>query len=366
MIIVLKRADPPLLIFAILSLTLFAFKVDKILLSYQRTVGIDLCDSLLATLAGLPPLCAIAKVVPYGFVIYDIPFFHTPKMRPSHGLSVALVEVREEVFAMFLLWGVAAGIVAVQGVPSHDLLVRIVMLLMQSLSHLAVLVVALLSSLPKPCEELVNGAEQIGGRGRARHRDGRLYPPKRRPFIRAYVSGFPLLTRPAQDALPMVVSLSSSSLTFESICELVRRSSATPPDTNHQVLVIHRLEAADFALEPIRTEEVDNFRVRRGGDGPALCLAGYADAVPTGSLQVWQHQPFDALADDQGMLYRCDVADMKGSLASTIAAAKRFVADHPEHKGTIALFITNDEEGPVHRDTRVAVKHLATRGECLD
>ncbi len=80
----------------------------------------------------------------YGFVTRGIPFFRTPKMRSSHGLLVALAEAREEVFVMLLLWGAAAGIVAVQGVPSRDLLIWVAMLLVQSLPYLAALVMALL------------------------------------------------------------------------------------------------------------------------------------------------------------------------------------------------------------------------------
>ncbi len=52
---------------------------------------------------------------------------------------------------------------AVQGVPSRDLLIWVAMLLVQSLPYLAALVMALLSSLPKPREELAGGAERIGG-----------------------------------------------------------------------------------------------------------------------------------------------------------------------------------------------------------
>ncbi|MDI9101417.1 beta-(1-3)-glucosyl transferase, partial [Pseudomonas aeruginosa] len=107
-----------------------------------------------AALAGLSLSHTIAKAVLYGFVTRGIPFFRTPKMRSSHGLLVALAEAREEVFVMLLLWGAAAGIVAVQGVPSRDLLIWVAMLLVQSLPYLAALVMALLSSLPKPREEL--------------------------------------------------------------------------------------------------------------------------------------------------------------------------------------------------------------------
>ena len=104
MIIVPKRVDPPLLIFAILPLALFVFKVGKILFLYRRTVGVDLRDSFFAALAGLSLSHTIAKAVLYGFVTRGIPFFRTPKMRSSHGLLVALAEAREEVFVMLLLW----------------------------------------------------------------------------------------------------------------------------------------------------------------------------------------------------------------------------------------------------------------------
>ncbi|ANI16853.1 beta-(1-3)-glucosyl transferase [Pseudomonas citronellolis] len=163
MIIVPKRVDPPLLIFAILPLTLFAFKVGKILFLYRRTVGVNLRDALFAALAGLSLSHTIAKAVLYGFVTRSIPFFRTPKMRSSHGLLVALAEAREEVFIMFLLWGAALGIVLVQGVPSPDLMFWVVMLLVQSLPYLAALIMALLSSLPRPREEeALSGSEQVG------------------------------------------------------------------------------------------------------------------------------------------------------------------------------------------------------------
>lgn len=163
MIIVPKRVDPPLLIFAILPLTLFAFKVGKILFLYRRTVGVNLRDALFAALAGLSLSHTIAKAVLYGFVTRSIPFFRTPKMRASHGLLVALAEAREEVFIMLLLWGAALGIVLVQGVPSPDLMFWVVMLLVQSLPYLAALIMALLSSLPRPREEeALSGSEQVG------------------------------------------------------------------------------------------------------------------------------------------------------------------------------------------------------------
>ncbi|MGE9761923.1 glycosyltransferase [Pseudomonas sp. PDM20] len=158
MIIVPKRVDPPLLIFAIPPLALFFFKFGKIMFLYRRAVGVDLLRSFQAAVAGLALSHTIAKAVLYGTFTKTIPFFRTPKMASNHGLLVALAEAREEVFIMLLLWGAALGIVLVQGVPSRDMMFWVAMLLVQSLPYLAALVMALLSAAPKAQEAPVANA----------------------------------------------------------------------------------------------------------------------------------------------------------------------------------------------------------------
>ncbi|TWI58728.1 succinyldiaminopimelate desuccinylase [Pseudomonas duriflava] len=154
--------------------------------------------------------------------------------------------------------------------------------------------------------------------------------------------------------------------TLSLACELIRRPSVTPVDEGCQALMMQRLEAAGFALEPMRIEDVDNFWARRGNDGPVLCFAGHTDVVPTGPVEAWQQGPFDATIDSDGMLRGRGAADMKGSLASMIVAVERFVADYPDHKGAIAFLITSDEEGPALHGTRAVVERLRARGERLD
>ncbi|KMM80236.1 glycosyltransferase [Pseudomonas deceptionensis] len=152
MIIVPTRVDPPLLIFAIPPLALFVFKVGKIIFLYRRAVGVNLKDAFAAALAGLALSHTIAKAVLYGFFTTSIPFFRTPKNADNHGFWVAISEAREEVFIMLLLWGAALGIFLVQGLPSNDMRFWVVMLLVQSLPYLAALIMAFMSSLPKPVE----------------------------------------------------------------------------------------------------------------------------------------------------------------------------------------------------------------------
>ena len=161
--------------------------------------------------------------------------------------------------------------------------------------------------------------------------------------------------------------MSALSPTLELACDLIRRPSVTPLDEGCQELMMRRLAALGFNLEPMRIEDVDNFWAIHGEqDGPVLCFAGHTDVVPCGPLQGWQHEPFDALVDDQGMLCGRGAADMKGSLAAMIIAVERFIAKYPQHKGAIAFLITSDEEGPALHGTKAVVERLAARQQRLD
>ncbi|WP_369987806.1 succinyl-diaminopimelate desuccinylase [Pseudomonas xanthosomatis] len=155
--------------------------------------------------------------------------------------------------------------------------------------------------------------------------------------------------------------------TLQLACDLIRRPSVTPLDADCQAQMMNRLGAVGFQLEPMRFEDVDNFWATHGNnEGPVLCFAGHTDVVPTGPVQQWQHEPFDALIDADGMLCGRGAADMKGSLASMVVASERFVQDYPNHRGKVAFLITSDEEGPAHHGTKAVVELLKARNERLD
>ena len=119
--------------------------------------------------------------------------------------------------------------------------------------------------------------------------------------------------------------------TLQLACDLIRRPSVTPIDADCQKLMMQRLGDAGFMLEPMRIEDVDNFWATHGKhEGPVLCFAGHTDVVPTGPVQAWQNDPFDALIDEHGMLCGRGAADMKGSRAAMLVAAERCVADSPD------------------------------------
>src|SRR5919205_311434 len=147
--------------------------------------------------------------------------------------------------------------------------------------------------------------------------------------------------------------------------ELIARKSITPQDGGCQQLLAQRLERAGFRCEPMRFGEVDNLWARRGTAHPVVCFAGHTDVVPTGPLAEWHSDPFVPTIR-QGKLYGRGAADMKSSIAAFVVAAERFVAERPQHSGSIALLITSDEEGPSIDGTAKVVECLKARGELVD
>ncbi len=127
-------------------------------------------------------------------------------------------------------------------------------------------------------------------------------------------------------------------------------------------MIAERLKPLGFHIEPMRFGEVDNLWARRGTEGPLFCFAGHTDVVPTGPENRWKHPPFEAAIAD-GMLYGRGSADMKGSIAAFITACERFIAAHPEHKGSIAYLLTSDEEGPAVDGTVKVIETLEARNE---
>lgn len=153
--------------------------------------------------------------------------------------------------------------------------------------------------------------------------------------------------------------------TLDLALDLIGRPSVTPEDAGCQPLMMQRLATAGFSNEPLRFAEVDNLWARRGDRAPLFCFAGHTDVVPTGPRERWQSDPFDPTIRE-GILYGRGSADMKGSLAAMLTATERFVARHPDHRGSIAFLVTSDEEGPSVNGTVKVVEVLERRGEKID
>lgn len=147
--------------------------------------------------------------------------------------------------------------------------------------------------------------------------------------------------------------------------QLIERNSVTPDDAGCLEIISTRLEKLGFRLERIDVGGVMNLWARRGEASPLLCFAGHTDVVPPGPAQRWDSPPFVPTIRD-GLLYGRGAADMKTSLAAFVTSIERFVANHPDHAGSIALLLTSDEEGVATHGTVKVVEALAARNERLD
>ncbi|GGF70787.1 succinyl-diaminopimelate desuccinylase [Alteromonas lipolytica] len=144
--------------------------------------------------------------------------------------------------------------------------------------------------------------------------------------------------------------------------ELINRRSVTPEDAGCQDFMKDWLAESGFENETMVFEDTTNLWSRRGSEGPVFCFAGHTDVVPSGPEDAWQTPPFSATEKD-GNLHGRGAADMKGSLAAMLAATRQFVADYPDHHGSIAYLITSDEEGPFINGTTRVIDTLEARNE---
>jgi len=147
--------------------------------------------------------------------------------------------------------------------------------------------------------------------------------------------------------------------------ELISRPSVTPDDQNCQQLLAERLQKIGFAVEKLHFGDTKNVWLRRGTQAPVFCFAGHTDVVPTGPVEKWDFPPFEP-TEHEGRLYGRGAADMKTSIACFVTACERFVAENPDHQGSIALLITSDEEGDALDGTTKVVDVLKARDELID
>jgi succinyl-diaminopimelate desuccinylase len=164
---------------------------------------------------------------------------------------------------------------------------------------------------------------------------------------------------------PEISSPRAASPTLVLAMELIRRPSITPDDAGCQPLLAERLAACGFRIEPMRFGDVDNLWARRGDSAPLFCFAGHTDVVPPGPLAQWSSDPFQPEVRN-GALYGRGATDMKGAVAAMVTAIERFTAARPDHRGSIAMLITSDEEGPAVDGTVRVVEQLTKRGERID
>lgn len=153
--------------------------------------------------------------------------------------------------------------------------------------------------------------------------------------------------------------------TLELSKQLIARRSVTPADDGCQALIAERLLRVGFKAETLASNGVTNTWMRWGTPSPVLAFAGHTDVVPSGPPEQWRSDPFEPVIRD-GLLFGRGAADMKSSVAAFVVAAEEFISAGGAARGSIALLLTSDEEGPATDGTVKVVDLLRARGESID
>lgn len=147
--------------------------------------------------------------------------------------------------------------------------------------------------------------------------------------------------------------------------DLCARVSVTPADAGCQEVVAARLNAAGFTIEAMPFGDVSNLWATHGAGSPVTVLLGHTDVVPAGDASAWTSPPFAPTIRDAALHAR-GAADMKGAVAAMTLALESFAADMPDHRGTVALLLTSDEEGVARDGVKRVVEEFRARSQRID
>ena len=153
--------------------------------------------------------------------------------------------------------------------------------------------------------------------------------------------------------------------TLNLTCELIRCRSVTPDDAGCMGLINERLEPAGFTTERLDFGDTQNLFMRHGTARPLLVFLGHTDVVPSGPEADWSHPPFEPTLSD-GLLFGRGAADMKSGVAAMVTALERFVRKYPDHRGSVSILMTSDEEGAATNGVVKVVETFKSRDEHID
>jgi len=148
--------DPPLVLYSVLPLSLFTFKLAKLMHLYHVRVGANLRQTVAAAVAGLALTHTIGLASIKGLLTKSEPFFRTPKGGTTAGLWHALAAAREETLMMSGLL-LSAWAVARTSTPQNagpDRMAWVIVLIIQSVPYASALIVSLASAFPLPARLL--------------------------------------------------------------------------------------------------------------------------------------------------------------------------------------------------------------------
>lgn len=149
------------------------------------------------------------------------------------------------------------------------------------------------------------------------------------------------------------------------LLDLLSRPSVTPEDAGCMDVIGDYLQAHGFNVGVTTFGDVKNFWARHGDSAPLTVFAGHTDVVPVGDEKSWESPAFEPTERD-GYLYARGAADMKTGVAAMCVAAVDFIQANPDYRGSVAILLTSDEEGPAQDGIRKFMPHLVEQGITMD
>ena len=143
-----QQVAPPLLMFSVLPLAMFVFKIGKLIYLYHTRVSANTIQTIAAALAGLSLTHTIGRAMLTGFMVRSKPFLRTPKRAHQHAMLKALNAAREETLLLIALCLASFSIIQIFGTETLDLLVWAIMLMIQAIPYAATLIMSIISALP--------------------------------------------------------------------------------------------------------------------------------------------------------------------------------------------------------------------------
>jgi exo-beta-1,3-glucanase (GH17 family)/cellulose synthase/poly-beta-1,6-N-acetylglucosamine synthase-like glycosyltransferase len=157
------RIDPPLMMFSVLPLSLFVFKIVKLVHLYRSAVGANVRQTIAAAVAGLALAHTIGYATLKGLLTRGEPFFRTPKNADRQGLRQAIGAAREETLMLVALMLATWGVSQMKTIASPDLTTWMVVLTIQAVPYACALLVSLASALSLPAWLVGTRYRETGG-----------------------------------------------------------------------------------------------------------------------------------------------------------------------------------------------------------
>ena len=166
MLVAPHRIEPPLVMFSLVPVAMFTFRLVKLAHLYVSRVGANVRQTLAAAIAGLALAHTIGTAVLKSLFVRKQPFLRTPKNKIEHAFGEILGASKQEIAMLGALLACAYaltheipfGTSYFPGIPeelqSGDLSLWVAVLLIQSVPYAASFVVASISALSPPASWL--------------------------------------------------------------------------------------------------------------------------------------------------------------------------------------------------------------------